>query len=78
MHLGATTRIDRPRGARYIPGLGDIPTPGHHRVETTLQRYQCERCSHECQVLGMATEPFFCPQCQHLIGIGTLATEEHP
>lgn len=42
-----------------------------YRVGTTqrvLHVYRCETCNRESQVIGQATEPFFC-NCGRLIGI---------
>lgn len=68
MYLGPiTTRVPL-HSTRYVVGLGDLPTT-RGTQPLTLERYQCEQCGREAQVRGRATEPFYCRQCQALIGI---------
>lgn len=46
--------------------LGTYPAPGDRR----LNRYACEHCGHLHNVVDLAFQPFYCAECQQLVGPG--------
>lgn len=68
MYLGQMQRVENVYGRKFHVGIGDLPCfIGIHTK--TLEVYQCENCGRRAEVLGRATEPFYCPDCQRLIGV---------
>ena len=69
MYLGTTRQTYRVHGTRYVVGIGDIPC-SLGVATRELERYGCEHCGHVHEVLGKATEPFYCSRCVvRLVGI---------
>jgi hypothetical protein len=68
MHIGSITREIKTFRPKYLPGIGDLPSIAGFALQT-LERYQCEHCEKIHEVLGLATEPFYCSNCNHLIEV---------
>lgn len=74
MHIGQTTRMIPNWQERWIPS----PFGRGGRMESykagmrpqILERYECDHCHSIHDVIGVASEPFYC-DCQKLISIET-------
>ena len=69
MYLGSFQATFAVGEDKWLPGIGTISVPSKETVQQTLHTYKCENCGHEPELLGEATEPFYCRECQHTIAI---------
>jgi len=69
MYLGTVSRLIPRYRDQWHDGLHAMRTLRSGSQEQALERYQCEHCARVYEVHGLATEAFYCSDCQRLIGI---------
>jgi hypothetical protein len=72
-HNGQTTRMIPDWQQRWTPsifgrGAGTMTSYIAGQKAQTLESYTCDHCAQVHNVIGLATEPFFC-DCNRLISI---------